>query len=89
MLSSVWTYSGFTYIVIACLALEAIGLFALWHLRRKGLRPLQTIAFLGAGGSFAVALLIVSQGAPLPFLAASLGFAFAFHLLDIVLRWQK
>lgn len=89
MLSSIFTYSGFTYIVIACLAVEAIVLFALWCLQRRGLRPLQTLAFLGAGGSFALALLVVSKGAPLAFFAASLGLAFGFHLLDIVLRWQK
>lgn len=81
--------SGFAYVLLAFLFVEAIGLFALWQIGKRGLPPAQTISFLGAGAAFAIALLIVaSDGSPI-YLAAALGLAFAFHLLDISLRWRK
>lgn len=83
------TYTTFTYLVIACLAVEAALLFALWIVRKKGLRPLETISFLGAGASFSIALLVVASGGPLYLFALSLCFAFIFHMLDMLQRWQR
>jgi len=80
--------SVFIYIVMACLALEACVLLFLWRRRRVGLRPIQTLSFLGAGGSFSAALLVVAKGGSMTLLGACLFGAFIFHVLDLVLRWR-
>jgi len=81
-------YSPYIYVVMACLAVEAIALLFLWRWRGVGLRPIQTLAFLGAGASFATGLLVVAEDGPLALFGISLALAFAFHLWDIIQRWQ-
>ncbi|MEM6833318.1 MAG: hypothetical protein AAF562_06805 [Pseudomonadota bacterium] len=83
------SYVDFTAIVIGCLAIEAIALLLLWQFRRKGLKPTQTFAFLGAGASFTAALLVVAADAPLSWFAISLACAFVFHVWDMVQRWRS
>lgn len=89
VLVSLLETSGFAYVLLAFLLVEAIGLFALWQVRRKGLPPAQVVSFLGAGTAFAIALLIVASDGSALLLAIALGAAFAFHLLDIKLRWKQ
>lgn len=89
MLQNFLTSTDFAYVLLGILVLEALGLLALWRVAGKGLPPAQTISFLGAGAGLAGALLIVSKGGAPFLLAASLGIALVFHLMDIWLRWRK
>ena len=74
--------------ILALLVVEGAALLALWRARGIGLPPAQTLAFLGAGAAFCVALAAaLAGGAPLV-LAAALGAAFILHAADLALRWR-
>ena len=85
LLQSPWV----AWFLIGFLIVEGVILLAIWRRSQRGLPPLQTISFLGAGLGFAVALLSVLSQWPGFVLAAALLFAFALHVLDIYLRWQR
>jgi hypothetical protein len=69
---------GFALALLALLALEAIALTVLHRRTGRAPRPALVLPFLGAGGGFALALLLHRRAAPGP--AATLGFAAAMLL---------
>lgn len=75
-------------LVLAALALEALGLWALARYagRGPGLAPL--LPFLLAGAAFALALRGALTGAGWAFVALPLLAAFAAHVWDIARRWR-
>ena len=77
------------YLLLGVLFLEAAVLLMLWRFSQTGLPPAQTLSFLGAGAAFSMALLVVLSGGSPAALAVALCAAFAFHLLDLWLRWPR
>ena len=74
--------------IVALLVVEGISLLVLWRVRRTGLPPAQTLAFLGAGAAFGFALAVALADGPPILLALALGAAFLCHLADLRLRWR-
>lgn len=75
-------------LLLGFLSVEAIVLWLIWKFKLVGLPPMQIIAFLGAGASFAIALGLVMAGYSPQWLGLALIAAFCFHALDIYLRWS-
>ncbi len=76
------------WMLLAVLALEAVGLLMVWKFTNRGLPPMQVATFLGAGASFAIALLVVLAAGPPVLFALALVAAFIFHTLDLWQRWR-
>jgi len=87
MFDTLLTTPAIAWLLLGCLLVEAILLLAIWKKKLVGLPPMQTIAFLGAGASFAIALGVALSGAPSHWLGLALLSAFVFHAVDIYLRW--
>lgn len=87
MFEELLTTPTIAYLLLGFLAVEAVLLLVLWKKKLIGLPPMQTIAFLGAGASFAAALGFVMADASPHLLGSALIAAFIFHALDIYLRW--
>jgi len=87
MLNTLLTTPAIAWLLLGCLLAEAVLLLAIWKKKLIGLPPMQTIAFLGAGASFAIALGVSLSDASSHWLGLALLSAFVFHLVDIYLRW--
>lgn len=76
------------YLLLGVLLLEALTLIILWMSSKKGVPPFQTVAFLGSGAAFSVALWGFISNFGVAVIAMSLVAAFIFHIFDLWLRWQ-
>ena len=74
--------------ILLLLMVEALALLLVWRAKGRGLPPGQTLAFLGAGAAFCLALAAALAGAGPIHLAGALFAAFLFHLADLALRWR-
>jgi hypothetical protein len=76
-------------LILALVALEAVGLIGLWRLRRRGLAPADLLANLLAGVGLLLALRAALVGAWWGWIALCLAMALAAHLADLRRRWPS
>ncbi|MCU0625910.1 MAG: hypothetical protein MUF21_05405 [Gemmatimonadaceae bacterium] len=74
---------AFYDVVLALLAVEAIGLSWWHHRHRTGVAPRRLLSFLGAGAAFTLACRGLAADWPSWALAAAMSAAFALHVVHL------
>jgi len=76
-------------LVLSLIALEAIGLIALWRFGRCPLPPRATLLILAPGSSLLLASHAVLAGASWLWVSLLFLVALVLHLVDLRQRWQE
>jgi hypothetical protein len=85
---SVFADPRFIDLILALVALEAVGVIAFRLYTGSGPRPAGFLCNLVSGGSLMLALRNALAGAPPELIAGSLVLALLAHLADLALRWR-
>jgi hypothetical protein len=75
-------------LVLALVAIEALGLYVLLRWRGRGPSYPALLANLGAGAALVIAIRAALTGASYGVIAATLALSLVAHLTDLWLRWR-